>query len=74
MVAEQCVEIKSGSTLYLVGQYKKNDTIDLQGVFSSEDNAVSACRDATYFVIPLLLDKSLPHDSYKWNGYYPLAT
>jgi hypothetical protein len=46
---------------------------ELQGVFSSEQSAVSACRDETYFIGPETLDVSLRHDTDIWEGcYYPL--
>lgn len=47
---------------------------DFQGVFSSEDLAVAACRDDRYFVAPAKMNQQLPHDAADWPGcYYPKA-
>lgn len=63
-------------TLWIVGR-----TLDWQisswefaGVFSTEDKAVSACRDATYFIGEATLDEELPHETITthWpGGRYP---
>lgn len=47
---------------------------ELQGVFSTEEAAVSACRDHTYFVGPVKLNESLPHETLpEWPGaHYPI--
>ena len=46
---------------------------EFQGVFSTEERAVAACRDEM-FVGPAELDRQLPHDTWGWDGaYYPLA-
>jgi hypothetical protein len=45
---------------------------DFQGVFTSEDLAVAACRDDRYFVAPAKMNQQLPHDTAEWPGcYYP---
>lgn len=50
-----------------------NISWDLQGVFSSKGLAVVACRDHTYFIGPVEVNKPLPHESGKWIGcYYPI--
>ncbi len=45
---------------------------EFAGVFDSEEKAVEACKDVSYFVGPAILNKSLPLDTTKWEGaYYP---
>jgi hypothetical protein len=45
---------------------------DIHGVFSSEEKAVSACRDYSYFVGPVDLDEVLPEEVIAWpDSYYP---
>jgi hypothetical protein len=47
----------------------------LQGVFSDRTNAIKACRDEDYFVGPVPLDRSLPHQTVKWPGcFYPIKS
>lgn len=59
--------------LYFVGQYKEQkNTYEIQGIFSTENKALVACKDRTYFIVPLILDKASPHETVKWDGYYPL--
>jgi len=64
--------------LWVYGRYKGQDHLnvnwDFQGIFSSEEKAVEACRDRTYFAAPTELDVSLPHSTTKWPGcYYPFV-
>ena len=59
--------------LWFVGQYKeKKDTFEIQGIFSTEERALKACKDRNYFIHPLMLDEELPHETTKWKGYYPI--
>jgi len=60
--------------LWIVGQYREPNW-DFQGVFSSEEKAVAACRTPLYFVAPADLDAEAPHELAKeWPGaYYPRA-
>jgi hypothetical protein len=66
--------------LWIVGQTRTSDEEsalewDFQGVFSTEERAVAACRDSSYFVAPATLDKELPNDMLVWEGtYYPKAS
>ena len=57
--------IKEG--LWLVGQYKggepPNCLWEFQGVFSTKDLAVAACRDGNYWICRVKLDESLPHET-----------
>ena len=60
--------------LFFVGQYKETkETYEIQGIFSTKEKALKACKDRTYFINPLTLDKESPQKSTKWDGYYPLA-
>ena len=45
-------------------------TWDLIGVCSSEEKAVEACTDDSYFVGPLALNKILPKEMIPWPGVY----
>ena len=46
---------------------------EFQGVFSTEEKAVAACRDHTYFVVPIELDQELAHETVEPAGcYYPI--
>jgi hypothetical protein len=47
---------------------------DLVGIFSSEKQAVEACRGNEFFVGPIIADKFYPYDSGEmWSGaYFPL--
>lgn len=48
-------------------------TWQLQGVFRTEQAAKSACKDDLYFIGPVLVGVSLPHDRTEWPGcYFPL--
>lgn len=45
----------------------------IQGVFTEEKLAVTACRDPSYMVGSLPLNLSLPHAPVEWSGaYFPL--
>lgn len=53
--------------LWIVGQWKE-PVWELAGVFESEELAIAACRDHTYFVGPAELNVLLPHDTEEWPG------
>lgn len=62
-------------TVWVAGQYRGDgEPWDIQGVFSTEEKAVAACRTPDYFVGPLTLDAELPHEVVPdWPGsYYPM--
>lgn len=65
------------SKLFVVGQVTNEElkTWDFQGVFSTEEKAVAACRDWTYFVGPADLDAEVPHETApEWPGaFFPIA-
>lgn len=62
--------------LWLVGK-----TLDCEvsawefaGIFDEKEKAVAACREACYFVAPVVLNKQLPEKTEEFPGYeYPLA-
>jgi hypothetical protein len=57
--------------LWVVGQLKDDDW-DFQGVFSSEEKALAACKGPEYFVGPCTLDQEAPEETVDWpNGYLP---
>ena len=62
--------------LWLVLQYKpkKNETWnhEVQGIFSTKEKAIKACRDRNYSYMPLELNKSLPHRTTKHTNVYPI--
>lgn len=54
------------------GDYEDRIAWEFQGVFDSEDAAIEACRDASYFVGPAELNNPLQHETSEWPGcYYP---
>ena len=70
------------SIVYLVGQIKgphRRSTLDpsppweLQGIFENPVLAEAACRNANYFVQPVMLNESMPHETAEapLRGYYP---
>jgi hypothetical protein len=73
------MEISTGQTVFAVGRaigdqsgaYVKD--WELQGVFASRDDALPACRDNTYFVMPLPFGVALPHETVIVEADYPLA-
>jgi len=71
-------EMGSDATIvWIVGQVDRADDQRWQfaGVFSSELQAVSACRDETYFIGPAILGRAWPHYRCQWPGaYYPHTT
>ena len=47
---------------------------DLQGVFDTEDAAVSACESLRDFIGPVTLNQGLPQEGVEWpNCRYPLS-
>lgn len=46
---------------------------DIQGIFDSEAQAVSACKTENCFVGPVPLNKELSEEAVQWPGcYFPL--
>lgn len=60
--------------LWIVGQLINIGSHDweFQGIFSSEELAISACYTHMYFVGPVQLDVEFPQKTMDWPGaYYP---
>lgn len=77
--AEAATAARVNADLWVVGrtrEYRPPDqggsVWDFQGVYDSEEKAIAACRDATYWIAPAHLNRELPHESADWPGaYYP---
>ena len=62
--------------LYVVGRYISGEEFkivwDIHGIFDSEEKALKACKDETYFIGTLKLNEVLPEETVDWPGaYYP---
>jgi len=62
--------------LWVCGKYKGENKIgvmwDLQGIFSTKELAIKACRNDLYFIGPVILDEALPDETVDWPGsFYP---
>lgn len=64
----------NGDRVWICGQFRaeteQGNVWDLQGIFLTEDEAVAACRDETYFIGPEEIGVSLPHESIDPPGFY----
>ena len=50
-----------------------DSVFEFVGVFDTEEQAVAACRDHNYIVIPIMLNEQLPHERVEMPGcYYPI--
>jgi hypothetical protein len=49
--------------LYLVGQWVDNEPWGFQGIFSTKEKAIEACRSEEYFIYPVELDVNLPDEN-----------
>lgn len=63
---------------YLVGRYVVNTDAgpvwEFQGIFTSWDAALEACKDETYFMVEVRTDLSIPHQNVEWASViYPKA-
>ena len=69
-------EINQLQNLWVVGQYRFGNTgaivWDLQGVFSSKEKAVAACKADKWFAVKATLDQELPEDSVEQEVVWPL--
>ena len=65
--------------VWVCGQYLSGEEIgkvvwDFQGIFSTKEVAIKACRNKNYFIAPAELDEVLPDENEVWPGVeYPLA-
>lgn len=62
--------------LWIVGQFlaetEKGRAWDIQGVFDSEEKAIKACKNETFFVGPVTLNDEFQLEHKEWEGaYYP---
>lgn len=62
--------------LWIVGRVLRFEPFiewDYQGVYDTEEKAIAACSDVSYFVGPTELNNPIPHETTAWpNAYYPL--
>lgn len=62
--------------LWLVGQNRNplTNATEWQGIFDTEEKAISACRTGDYFICETELNKTYPHESGTWVvAWYPLS-
>ena len=59
--------------LYLVGQWVDEGPWHVQGIFTDEADAISACRTEKYFVMHVEENETLPHEEVPSVCYYPCA-
>lgn len=61
---------EAASQVWIV--FKWADLPEFQGVFSSEEKAIDACRTANHVICPAIMDQELPKDPEVWPGaWYP---
>lgn len=49
-------------------------SIDIVGLFSTEEKAIAACKDVNYLIGPLVQDVEIVDEVDNWLGsYYPLG-
>lgn len=61
--------------IYFVGRYKQSEkAFDIQGIFTTRNRAIAACRTWEYFVIPLPINTAFQHETIvAENTFYPIA-
>jgi len=60
--------------LWIVGRVTELGDWQFQGVFDTEEAAVAACKDETWFVGPVALNEELPEEAMDWPGaYFPIV-
>ena len=64
--------------VWICGQYKSGEFLntvwDLQGIFSTREKAVAACRNENYFIAPVTVDEVVPDETTSFPGVeYPLS-
>jgi hypothetical protein len=62
--------------LWIVGKWHgENANWEFMGVFSTQEKAVTACLDRTYFLGSAILDEALPRELIDWKDFrYPSST
>ena len=66
------VIVPPGGTLWICGKWPSSDgdVLEFQGVFSTEEAAVGACKTEKYFVAPAKLNEECPDAPTPWPGFY----
>ncbi len=63
--------------LWIVGQWRALVDVglelshvawDFQGVFATRAEAVAACIETSYFIVPATLGETWPHGQVEWKG------
>jgi len=72
------VKLTTNVELWVCGQniadVEQGCVWEIQGVFSTQEKAIKACKNLRFFVAPLYLDKELPQKTTEWpECVYPLA-
>ena len=64
-----------GNFIFFVGKYiEEKERFEIQGIFSTEKKAIRSCRDRTYFVLPIKLNKLYPDRTIKArSSFYPIG-
>ena len=71
-LAPGTVIVPPGGTLWICGKWPSpgEGMCEFQGVFSTEEAAVGACRTKRHFVAPAKLNEDLPDERTPWPGFY----
>ncbi|GEA17513.1 hypothetical protein [Moorella sp. E306M] len=57
-----------------VAELEEGIVWELQGIFTTKEAAVAACKNERYFIGPVELNKPLPEETTSWVGCeYPLG-
>lgn len=64
--------------LFIVGKWiseaSDGQVWEFQGVYSSTEAAVSACKSSLYFVAPAVLDREIGDATEAWpDAFYPIS-
>ena len=61
--------------LWIVGKslHDERSEWEFAGIFDSKDLAIAACVDKDYFIGPVKINETIPHETVPWDdSYYPL--
>lgn len=65
---------ENANPLWLVGKITNWPAYEFQGIFDSEERAVSECKGELWFVAPVYVNQVIPEETSEWPGmYYPEA-
>jgi hypothetical protein len=71
-MSDEINNLNKSETFWGCGQIKKHPAWEWQGLFSTEEKAVAACRNEDYFIFPIILDEELPDKTINiQDAYYP---